>query len=978
MDTEDANVTLSSASDISIDTFSRTLLAFKFPPPIDPSNDIDSNAPALSGGSTDSATHLASRQRQDVDRINCTDSEIHTATQPRSDVMDNLSQLSQGESASERSDIPENMSYFSSNPSSLLTSSNSREGGFRGDEHDAEIIRSIPDEIFVKQLLVFLRNGTGCVKRPKRLSLKEEACRVVNTVEGAFHHCRMIEVDGDSDTYVVKVPFAGAGDQWTWEDMGNMDHEALMMFYIRRMTSLPVPEVVAFNARCMGELEYPFIIMKMIPGNSAYHLWFDMDSEDRSLLVQGNWPTRQVSERRKNFLSSLAHIMADLQKLEFPTTGMVDWELDWNPGPDLVSRYIWQEPCDNNTDGANCKPRHIEHKPCKTSLSYFTRNLEAIWPADPSSELPEADQLLRRGVHEVLAIILSTPAFCTSRKNPYDDKEAPSFVLAHNDLDLQNILVDDEGNITGILDWDGCSIVPRSIGYASLPLFLRKDWLPGFSAKNAPHMSWTLNNYRMEYAKAMKETGSPDARFTRKSALYHAVAAALGDGGDVLDMIQNFFLEIPELCKLDYVELLKTLGMGNGSLSSLLSRRLQEMLEPDTLGAIPSESLALLRELPFLVPQISDPTSTPPSAHCTSRNVESEEGQNHGCEIEPKSSAVETSHICHVQLDGDELETLALLYSLSNQYGLPYPHEFDAEEIAGNEPETLMLCDADHVPTHASELSTSAESVTEENQASQGDYTKSPSWLYELPYSDGTDTEQSKTGSAPWEIGEGMEPTVPHTTESLASSSIPFPNRHGGSDSNNDPGRVSGSEFETTVKVSKTDAADDANDHIDFTASTELDHDDGGVVASLYDSLGTLYFLSALYDLPRPNELEMDCQGMDATESLILLHVLASLYDLDENMTNSTYENDMFVSSCSTDEGKESNCPDLDAPSQPSRDSEFNDTDEMKSLVYLNLLAAQYGLPYPQEDETYNSESICVQSIREPWLALQYNGVCHC
>lgn len=59
-------------------------------------------------------------------------------------------------------------------------------------------------------------------------------------------------------------------------------------------------------------------------------------------------------------------------------------------------------------------------------------------------------------------------------------KEARISCIRHRDLDMQTIFVDVFGNVTGILDWDGCLAVPRGVGYASFPEFLRRYWTSSF------------------------------------------------------------------------------------------------------------------------------------------------------------------------------------------------------------------------------------------------------------------------------------------------------------------------------------------------------------------------------------------------------------------------------------------------------------------------------------------------------------------
>ncbi|KIM37911.1 hypothetical protein M413DRAFT_421199 [Hebeloma cylindrosporum] len=44
------------------------------------------------------------------------------------------------------------------------------------------------------------------------------------------------------------------------------------------------------------------------------------------------------------------------------------------------------------------------------------------------------------------------------------------------DFGFQNVLVDDDGTVTGLLDWDGNDTVPRQSGYARYPLWIMRDW----------------------------------------------------------------------------------------------------------------------------------------------------------------------------------------------------------------------------------------------------------------------------------------------------------------------------------------------------------------------------------------------------------------------------------------------------------------------------------------------------------------------
>jgi hypothetical protein len=133
--------------------------------------------------------------------------------------------------------------------------------------------------------------------------------------------------------------------------------------------------------------------------------------------------------------------------------------------------------------------------------------------------------------------VFSAGVFPHLDKRSYTYSKKETFTLRHNDLDLQNNLVDDEGNITGIIDWDGCLTLPRCIGSAAVPKFLRADWFPHRNLDRSPHMTWKLRAYRTQYASYLKDCGCQDAEYTEKSALYQAAIHAITSSMDFDELI---------------------------------------------------------------------------------------------------------------------------------------------------------------------------------------------------------------------------------------------------------------------------------------------------------------------------------------------------------------------------------------------------------------------------------------------------------
>ncbi|KAK3329701.1 hypothetical protein B0H66DRAFT_35093 [Apodospora peruviana] len=73
------------------------------------------------------------------------------------------------------------------------------------------------------------------------------------------------------------------------------------------------------------------------------------------------------------------------------------------------------------------------------------------------------------------------------------------FVLAVPDFDSQNIMTDDQGNLTGLIDRDFVQTMPRCLGYSRYPGWITRDWnplmfgWPGSSRENSPE---ELERYR--------------------------------------------------------------------------------------------------------------------------------------------------------------------------------------------------------------------------------------------------------------------------------------------------------------------------------------------------------------------------------------------------------------------------------------------------------------------------------------------------
>ena len=326
--------------------------------------------------------------------------------------------------------------------------------------------------------------------------------------------------------------------------------------------------------------------MKRLRGRPAQTIWYD-EPGNRTYETTSQ-VTPETEAKRYNFLRSLAYIMARLEDLQFDQIGMPDFAntLLTGQGPKITYSYRWKNPYDMTPEDLKSDSQIYKYGPFGSSKDYMIAKLDTVWPltADPDLDEYPATQNMIFGIRKILDIIYSHPAIAKSTTIPSDTEEPESFVLRHPDLDFQNILCDDDGYISAIIDWDGCLAVPRCAGFSSVPDFLRRDWSDDHEVASMPHMDWQINQYIQIYTDAMQETRVKDAVYTRKSAMYHAVVSAVSDG-NAMDLIQKLFACIPAMRRVDAEQFEQLIGKGCPMAEDFIKDEILKLLEPG--GAFP-------------------------------------------------------------------------------------------------------------------------------------------------------------------------------------------------------------------------------------------------------------------------------------------------------------------------------------------------------------------------------------------------------
>ena len=284
-------------------------------------------------------------------------------------------------------------------------------------------------------------------------------------------------------------------------DKVKMESEYQTMRYIRSNTTMPLPEVYYWQTEA-DEAGAAFALMEYLPGRPLYQVWKESLNEKIRLRV----------------LRNIANYTSQLQFVHFDKLGVLNFHDDGSVhGVDGQIAFVGNAETETPWDGGTKAGR-----PYKT----YHEKLFETW--DDCSGLHKSGQadmvILRKAVESIPAELLPEGT------NPLD--------MA--DLDSQNILVDDDGNVTGLIDWDSSGPFPAVLGCARYPPWLMEDWGPWYDydadaeAAESPYMDPSpdeMNCYRRCYATAFAKYSRGveeyDPRMTHVSHLLWAIEVAI-------------------------------------------------------------------------------------------------------------------------------------------------------------------------------------------------------------------------------------------------------------------------------------------------------------------------------------------------------------------------------------------------------------------------------------------------------------------
>lgn len=450
------------------------------------------------------------------------------------------------------------------------------------ERHQWDVIEQITDES-LKQLL------RDAINEKPAYNVSLEDCNIELRSRGGYNHVVMMSVAVNKRVkqYVVRIPEIGTKSRWREGDAYNMRCEVSLMKYLHIGGVLPVPKIVAFRDTLDTVIGAPFILMKLLRGRPAQMIWYDEPGNRNYETTAKVTPETEI--KRRNFLRSLAFQMPKLEFLRFDKIGTPDFTDTLTTGakPKVTCSYRWKSPYETKPEDLESDDQIYTYGPFGSSQEYMAAGLDEKWPNTHGADFddyPDTEAMIF-GVRKILDVLYSHPLIATSTIAPLSADEPETFVLSHPDLDFQNILTDDEGNVTGIIDWEGCTTMPRCAGYSAVPDFLRRYWVDGHEASDMPHMDWQVEKYAQIYTDAMREFSPKGAVYTRKSAMYDVIVRAVVEGNAV-DLCQKLFKCIPAMRGTDAETFNQLFGKSCKEAEAFIKEELEKLLAPDDLAQV--------------------------------------------------------------------------------------------------------------------------------------------------------------------------------------------------------------------------------------------------------------------------------------------------------------------------------------------------------------------------------------------------------
>ena len=347
----------------------------------------------------------------------------------------------------------------------------------------------------------------------------------------------------DGARWIFKIPANGHNACWDHLAAEALRSEALTMRMVKQRTTIPLPTVFHFDTSSNNDIGCPYILMDFLKGKPLWEGWFDKGSSRSS-----------IEQFRARSMQTIAAAMVQLSQFTVDRGGFLQFERDGRPVGITAARvpdWLAKSDIEQGLTTAKGGCLYCEKGPVNDPTASFLFMLDR-------RGVREGDGPVELGSHEIVRMFTKWTLEKAEKANDTRRK----FILAHPDFALQNFLVEDDGTLCGIIDWDGVAAVPLSVGCLKYPDWLMSDWHPWYNYcpdvvgqhVNSPEDQATYRTMYAQFVEASStvlcgssRAGKLNADITRRSLIAGSLDVGAQDPGLTNKMIGIIFQKLERL-----------------------------------------------------------------------------------------------------------------------------------------------------------------------------------------------------------------------------------------------------------------------------------------------------------------------------------------------------------------------------------------------------------------------------------------------
>lgn len=256
--------------------------------------------------------------------------------------------------------------------------------------------------------------------------------------QGAFN--KLYKISGTGPDVLLRVSLPVDPGRKTESEVATIN-------FIHANTDIPVPRIIAFDSDTENELGFEWILMELMPGGPVRRFWRKMSWDAKEKLVG------QLAKHQAQLFAIRFQQIGNIVPLSHRSkaTSEACSEIHGSYGLScLVSMvYFWG---DHHLYGVSRGPFKNSYEWLQSRLELALKDQDRILrTSDDEDDIEDAEfaRDLAERISQILPDIFKP-----------ESKTSESNVLFHDDLSMQNILVDQDGTLSAVVDWECVSAVP--------------------------------------------------------------------------------------------------------------------------------------------------------------------------------------------------------------------------------------------------------------------------------------------------------------------------------------------------------------------------------------------------------------------------------------------------------------------------------------------------------------------------------------